>query len=143
MQLLVKWLSWFAFRQQFTLFLVFLIPFSSTGIVCSPCGLLFLLFFSYALYLIGIASPRVSISGDVISHQTLATTSVGIASYSSESIKSCHDLVLRQETANASLPIAVTHSDVSASAGEVPPQVSHLASHHNGQFTHCCVVDLC
>ena len=87
--------------------------------------------------------PCVSNSGDMASPQTLATTSVGISSPSSESIKSSRDLVLRQETANTSLPIAVTHSDVSASAGEVSPQVSHLASHHNGQFTHCCVVDLC
>ena len=110
-----------ALRQQFTLFLIFLIPFFSTGIVL-PC---------------------VSISGDMSSPQTLATTSVGISSPSSESIKSSHNLVLRQETANASLPIAVTHSDVSASAGEVSHQVSHLPSHHNGQFTHCCVVDLC
>ena len=85
----------------------------------------------------------VSNSGDMASPQTLATTSVGISSPSSESIKSSHDLVLRQETANASLPIAVTHSDFSGSAGEVSQQVSHLASHHNGQFTHCCVVDLC
>ena len=86
--------------------------------------------------------PCVSNSGDMASPQTLATTSVGISSPSSESIKSSHDLVLRQETANASLPIAVAHSDVSASAGEVSHQVS-LASHHNGQFTQCCVVDLC
>ena len=99
--------------------------------------------FSYSLFITGIASPRVSISGDVTSCQTLPTTSVGIASSSSESIKSSHDFVLRQETANASLPVAVTHSDVSASAGEVSHQVSHLASHHNGQFTHCCLVDLC
>ena len=85
----------------------------------------------------------VSNSGDMASPQPLAPTSVGISSPSSESIKSSHDLVLRQETANASLPIAVTHSDFSGSAGEVSQQVSHLASHHNGQFTHCCVVDLC
>ena len=82
-------------------------------------------------------------SGDMASPQTLATTSVGISSPSSESVKSSHNLVLRQETANAALPIAVTDSDVSASAGEVSHQVSHLASRHNGQFTHSCVVELC
>ena len=124
-------------------FSFFLFTFSLQELCCPVLFTLSLIFFSYALYLIGIASPRVSISGDVISRQTLATTGVGIDSCSSESIKSSHDLVLRQETANASLPIAVTHSDVSASAGEVSHQVSHLASHHIGQFTHCCVVDLC
>ena len=99
--------------------------------------------FSYSLFITGIVLPCVSNSGDMASPQTLATTNVGISSPSSESIKPSHDLVLRQETANASLPIAVTHSDVSASVGEVSHQVSHLASHHSGQFTHCFVVDLC
>ena len=110
-----------ALRQQFTLFLIILI----------------------LLFITGIVLACVSNSGDMASPPTLATTSVGISSPSSESIKSSHDLVLHQETANASLPIAVTHSDFSAGAGEVSHQVSHLASHHNGQFTHCCVVNLC